>query len=429
MIFGELGNDTIQGDGSIDYVAHRQLDDDVRRHADVQRVDPAYDVATARPRRRVPARRCSVDLRPDRRARRLPVDRARRPTARTTSRATAATTSIFGGLGQDDIVGGSSDFFSLTTRRPAARRRPTLDLRRRRRRGPLRDDDTTTSRSRRRARRTRATPTRSSATTATSSASSASTATDVDGCADGARTATATPQPRRAALRHLRLRQLRRRRVGDAVQPEHEARRPRRHAARLHARRPGLPARPLRHEHRQLRATARPRAARAATRHPDAATAPAARRASTSTSAAPTRSTASPATTSIYAGCGNDVLFGDGQDDDIIGGWGNDWISGGTGDDGVLGDDGRIFDEPQQLDRLHVEQRDRRVGRSRCTGNARTGTLPAPSRCTASRRCSPTDPDTRDSQRQRAQRVHLHAGPGPDGDDQRRAARSRRRST
>lgn len=40
---------------------------------------------------------------------------------------------------------------------------------------------------------------------------------------------------------------------------------------------------------------------------------------------------------------GNDVLFGEGQDDDLIGGWGHDWISGGTGQDGVLGDDGRIF--------------------------------------------------------------------------------------
>ena len=39
---------------------------------------------------------------------------------------------------------------------------------------------------------------------------------------------------------------------------------------------------------------------------------------------------------------GNDVLFGDGQDDDLIGGYGDDWISGGTGDDGVIGDDGRI---------------------------------------------------------------------------------------
>ena len=40
---------------------------------------------------------------------------------------------------------------------------------------------------------------------------------------------------------------------------------------------------------------------------------------------------------------GNDVLFGDGQDDNIIGGYGSDWISGGTGDDGILGDDGRMY--------------------------------------------------------------------------------------
>ena len=37
------------------------------------------------------------------------------------------------------------------------------------------------------------------------------------------------------------------------------------------------------------------------------------------------------------------MLFGDGQDDSIVGGYGNDWISGGTGDDGILGDDGRIL--------------------------------------------------------------------------------------
>jgi Ca2+-binding RTX toxin-like protein len=45
----------------------------------------------------------------------------------------------------------------------------------------------------------------------------------------------------------------------------------------------------------------------------------------------------------IYGQLGSDKLFGDGQDDDIIGGYGNDWISGGTGDDGVIGDDGRIY--------------------------------------------------------------------------------------
>jgi Ca2+-binding RTX toxin-like protein len=43
-----------------------------------------------------------------------------------------------------------------------------------------------------------------------------------------------------------------------------------------------------------------------------------------------------------YGMKGNDVLYGEGQNDDLIGGYGNDWISGGTGDDGVLGDDGRL---------------------------------------------------------------------------------------
>ena len=45
----------------------------------------------------------------------------------------------------------------------------------------------------------------------------------------------------------------------------------------------------------------------------------------------------------IYGMVGNDVIFGDGQDDDIVGGYGDDWISGGTGDDGIVGDDGRIM--------------------------------------------------------------------------------------
>src|SRR5262249_19601574 len=45
----------------------------------------------------------------------------------------------------------------------------------------------------------------------------------------------------------------------------------------------------------------------------------------------------------IYGGPGNDKLFGDAQNDQIIGGYGNDWIDGGTGDDGILGDDGRIL--------------------------------------------------------------------------------------
>jgi Ca2+-binding RTX toxin-like protein len=40
---------------------------------------------------------------------------------------------------------------------------------------------------------------------------------------------------------------------------------------------------------------------------------------------------------------GSDVIYGESDDDDIIGGYGNDWISGGTGQDGVLGDDGLLF--------------------------------------------------------------------------------------
>ena len=43
------------------------------------------------------------------------------------------------------------------------------------------------------------------------------------------------------------------------------------------------------------------------------------------------------------AAADDDVVYGEAQDDDLIGGWGHDWISGGSGDDGVLGDDGRIY--------------------------------------------------------------------------------------
>jgi hypothetical protein len=45
----------------------------------------------------------------------------------------------------------------------------------------------------------------------------------------------------------------------------------------------------------------------------------------------------------VYTAGGHDRIFGDAEDDDLIGGWGNDWVSGGTGQDGVIGDDGRIF--------------------------------------------------------------------------------------
>ena len=44
----------------------------------------------------------------------------------------------------------------------------------------------------------------------------------------------------------------------------------------------------------------------------------------------------------IFGMTGSDVIFGNSDDDDIIGGYGHDWISGGTGQDGVIGDDGII---------------------------------------------------------------------------------------
>ena len=45
----------------------------------------------------------------------------------------------------------------------------------------------------------------------------------------------------------------------------------------------------------------------------------------------------------IFGMTSSDVIFGESDDDDIVGGYGNDWISGGTGQDGVLGDDGLIY--------------------------------------------------------------------------------------
>ena len=51
----------------------------------------------------------------------------------------------------------------------------------------------------------------------------------------------------------------------------------------------------------------------------------------------------------IYGAKGSDILFGEGQSDDIIGGYGNDFISGGTGDDGIIGDDGRIYTSRNSL--------------------------------------------------------------------------------
>ncbi len=44
----------------------------------------------------------------------------------------------------------------------------------------------------------------------------------------------------------------------------------------------------------------------------------------------------------IHGQTGNDRIWGGAQDDDIYGESGYDWVSGGTGDDGILGDDGAL---------------------------------------------------------------------------------------
>jgi len=44
----------------------------------------------------------------------------------------------------------------------------------------------------------------------------------------------------------------------------------------------------------------------------------------------------------IHGMTGDDVIFGNSEDDDLYGEAGQDWVSGGTGEDGILGDDGLI---------------------------------------------------------------------------------------
>ena len=155
----------------------------------------------------------------------------------------------------------------------------------------------------------------------------------------------------RPALRPLRLRQLL---VRRRLRRERQDRRPRRPPARLHARRARLQARPC--------SSRRAPRARSAARPPTTRRASAARRCRRAREhldddrpgrpdreplhrhrRRATRSTASRATTPSTPAAATTCIYGDAQDDDLIGGWGGDWISGGTGQDGIIGDDGRIF--------------------------------------------------------------------------------------
>ena len=235
---------------------------------------------------------------------------------------------VFGGLGQDDIVGGSSDFFSLTHAATSGPTAADLHLRRRRH-----CTSTATTTATRRATATRRRP-------PTGHARDADTIVGDNGRHHPHR----RHQPRRrdhrrvdradSQVRHVQLRQLRR----DASSSSAASR----CSTTRRAARTSDPER-LRPRH----AAGLQRLAGAAASCCDAA-------------ADAARGTAGNGTThvdiggrdeihgeagddTVYGGGGNDVVYGDAQDDDLIGGWGNDWISGGTGQDGVLGDDGRIF--------------------------------------------------------------------------------------
>ena len=224
MIFGQLGNDTIQGDGSIDYVAHRLISDRrPRRHRrpGVQRraarprrlrtgtpggvvatrsarstLDPSFEAATDGDDYIEGNGGNDIDLRRPRpgRHRRRQL-RLLQPDDRRTSGRTAATC-IFGGAGDADRA--------ATTTRPFGDA-PPLDARARRRHDRRRQRPTSSA----------------------SSASTASTSRPADRACPTPRTSRSTTT---TTTEH---------RAGTT---EHEARRPRRHAARLHAGRPGLPA-------------------------------------------------------------------------------------------------------------------------------------------------------------------------------------------
>ncbi|HEV8460189.1 MAG TPA: Calx-beta domain-containing protein [Gaiellaceae bacterium] len=74
----------------------------------------------------------------------------------------------------------------------------------------------------------------------------------------------------------------------------------------------------------------------------------------------------------IYSGCGADIVFGDAQNDTIILGWGADWSSGGTGADAILGDDGRIFESRNESSGVTWQTTAPGHGRwvASCTGGA-----------------------------------------------------------
>src|SRR5205807_3802550 len=110
VIFGELGNDTIQGDGGIELAFAYMVDDShATNHASASRTPDGCGLVDGAGVTHPTA--CDytgdLDIVPSFEASTDGEDYVE---------GNGGNDIIFGGLGQDDIVGGSSDFFSLTTR-------------------------------------------------------------------------------------------------------------------------------------------------------------------------------------------------------------------------------------------------------------------------------------------------------------------------
>ena len=440
LIFGQLGNDMIQGDGSIDYVAHRQIaDDDVRRRPGVARRRVAH---ARRLHRRHAAARSATDV--------GALDLVRRRSRRATD-------------GEDYIEGNAGNDVDLRRPRPGRHRRRQLRLLQpdhadqrpdgghdrhgdaRRRHGDVGAD-----RLRRRRHRRSGIDERR---------------TSLGGIATAP---TIAPQPRR---RHDRRRQRR----------HHPHRRRQRHRRRRGCRpatracEPTLNAAttpPLRHlQLRQLRPDVTRRTARTAS------SSSAASRCSTTRSAARTSGPATSACRRAAPAAATHRRTGPCSASSRRATARLQRATGTYDDIGGARRDPRRVRRRHDLRRLRQRRRLRRRARTTTSSaaGATTGSPAAPattassattaasSRAATSRRLHVERRDrprrwvstapatahahvprraavrhpraarrptrTRRLERQRPQRVHLHAGPGADGDDQRRRTRSRRRST